>query len=56
MISEEIESDLQSYDEDEVPFARHGPVLEADFEEVAIQRDFGVCVQSGSFLTTGSFQ
>jgi len=54
-ISEEIESDFQSYDEDEVPFAHHGPVLEADSEEVAIQREFWSLCAIGFILDCREF-
>lgn len=37
---EEWESDLLSNDDDEVPFARHGPIINPDPEDVAAQRDF----------------
>ena len=37
---EELEFDLLPSEEDEVPFARHGPVVEPDFEDLATQRDF----------------
>lgn len=37
---EELESDLLPSEEEEVPFARHGPVVEPDLEVLATQRDF----------------
>ena len=37
---EELESDLLPSDKDEVPFARHGPVVEPDLEDLVVQRDF----------------
>ena len=40
MASEELESDLLSSDSDEIPFARHGPVVYPDPEDVATQCDF----------------
>lgn len=40
MFADEVESNYRSSDEDEVPFARHGPVLEPDPEEITIQRYF----------------
>uniref|UniRef100_A0A7N2RCH7 CCHC-type domain-containing protein n=1 Tax=Quercus lobata TaxID=97700 RepID=A0A7N2RCH7_QUELO len=36
----DVDSDLQSSEEDEVPFARHGPLLEADLEELCMQCEF----------------
>lgn len=40
LFADEVESDYRSSDEDENPFARHGPVLVPDPEEITIQRDF----------------
>ena len=40
MFAKELESDLLPSDEDEVPFARHGPVVEPDLEDLMVQRDF----------------
>ena len=40
MASEERESDLLSSDSDEIPFARHGPIVYPDPEDVATQCDF----------------
>lgn len=40
LFEEELKSDLISTDKDEIPFARHGPVVVPDPEEVTIQRDF----------------
>lgn len=40
LFEEELEPDLLSSEEDEVPFARHGPIVEPDLEEIAIQRGF----------------
>lgn len=37
---EEYDSDLLSSDDDEVPFARHGPIVEPDLANLASQRDF----------------
>lgn len=37
---EEQDSDLLSSDDDEVPFARHGPTVETDPAHLALQRDF----------------
>ena len=39
-LADEVDSDFQSSEEDEVPFARHGPLLEADTEELSMQREF----------------
>ena len=36
----EVESDLQSNEGEEIPFVRHGPMLEADLEEINMQCDF----------------
>ena len=36
----EVDFDFQSSEEDKVPFARHGPLLEADIEELCMQREF----------------
>ena len=34
----------QSSEESEVPFAHHGPIIEADSGQISIQRDFwGFC-------------
>ena len=39
-----MESDLHSSDDEEIPFAWHGLVIEPDHEEVTIQQDFwGLC-------------
>ena len=40
LLEEELGSDLLSSNEDEIPFARHGPIVVPDPEEVSIQRDF----------------
>lgn len=40
LLEEEMDSDLLSRDEDEVPFARHGPLVVPDTEDIASQRDF----------------
>lgn len=37
---DETKLDLQSNEGDEVPFASHGPIIEADLEEINMQRDF----------------
>lgn len=37
---EELASDLVSSDDDEIPFARHGPAVNPDPEEAALHRDF----------------
>ena len=37
---EESKSDSLGSEDDEAPFARHGPVLEADHENVDMQREF----------------
>ena len=37
LFAEEQESDLISSEGDEVPFARHGPLVHPDLEEIAIQ-------------------
>ena len=40
----ESESDQRSFEGDEIPFARHGPIIAADPKEVNMQRDFwGMC-------------
>lgn len=38
--ADEVESVGQSSEDGEVPFARHGPIIEADTEEISVQRDF----------------
>ena len=38
--ADEVDSDFQSSEEDEVPFARHGPLVKADTEELCMQREF----------------
>ena len=40
LFAEELESDLLSSDDDEIPFARHCPIVEPGPKEIAIQRDF----------------
>ena len=40
LFEEEMEPDLLSSDEDEVPFARHGPLVIPDAEDVASQREY----------------
>lgn len=40
LLDKELESDLLPSDEDEVPFARHGPVVEPDSEDVVAQKEF----------------
>ena len=40
LLEEELGSDLFSSNEDEIPFARHGPIVVPDPEEVSIQREF----------------
>lgn len=40
LYAEEQQSDLLSSEDDEVPFASHGPLVHPDPEEVAIQRNF----------------
>ena len=40
LFEEEMEPDLLSSDEDEVPFARHGPLVILDAKDVASQREF----------------
>ena len=37
---DEVKSDLQSSEGEEIPFAWHGPVLKADLEEINMQRNF----------------
>nr|POE93700.1 hypothetical protein CFP56_31260 [Quercus suber] len=42
--ADDTESNQQSFEGDEIPFARQGPIIEADPEEVNMQRDFwGLC-------------
>ena len=44
LFADEIETDPQSSEGEEVPFARHGPVLEVDPKEINMQHDFwGSC-------------
>lgn len=40
LFAEEVESEYRSNEEDKVPFARHGPIVEANPEELANQREF----------------
>ena len=41
---DEVKFDLYSSDDEEIPFAWHGPVIEPNHKEVTIQRDFwGLC-------------
>ncbi|XP_075653219.1 uncharacterized protein LOC142623662 [Castanea sativa] len=45
LFSEKQESDLLSSEDNETPFARHGPLVDPDHEEIAIQRNFwNLCV------------
>ena len=37
---DKVESDLQFNEGEEIPFVRHGPMLEADLEEINMQCDF----------------
>ena len=56
LFADEVESELQTSDEEELPFARHGPVLEADLEELSNQRDFWISCAIGFILDyTNSF-
>nr|POE48964.1 uncharacterized protein CFP56_49428 [Quercus suber] len=52
---EELASDLLSTDEDEAPFARHGPVVVPNPEEVSIQRDFWSSCAIGFILDYRKF-
>ena len=38
--ADEVDFDFQSSEEDKVPFAKHGPLLEVDTEELCMQREF----------------
>ena len=40
LFAEELESNLLPSEKGEVPFARHGPVVEPNLEDLATQRDF----------------
>ena len=40
LFAKEQESDLLSSEGDEVPFARHDPLVHPDPKEITIQRDF----------------
>lgn len=40
LFEEELELDLLSSEDDEVPIARHGPIVEPNPEDVAVQRGF----------------
>lgn len=40
LFAEEMEQDILPSEEEEVPFARHGPVIEPDLEDLSAQRDF----------------
>lgn len=40
LLEEELEPDLLSSEDDEVPFTRHGPIVEPDPKDIAIQRGF----------------
>ena len=50
LFADEVESKLQTSDEEELPFARHGPVLEANLEELSNQRDFWISHTIGFIL------
>ena len=40
LFTDEVDSDLCSSDDEEIPFARHGLVIEPNHKEVTIQQDF----------------
>jgi len=52
---EEQDSDLLSSDDDEVPFARHGPTFETDPAHLALQRDFWILCVIGFILDYRKF-
>lgn len=55
LFAKELESHLLSSEDDEVLFARHGPVVEPDLEDVALQRDFWNCCAIGFLLDYRKF-
>ena len=55
LLEEELGSDLLSSNEDEIPFARHGPIVVPDLEEVSIQRDFWSSCAIGFILDYRKF-
>ena len=52
---EEQDSDLLSSDDDEVPFARHGPTVETDPAHLALQHDFWILCVIGFILDYQKF-
>ena len=50
LFADEVELELQTSNEEELPFARHGPILEADPEELSNQRDFWTSCAIGFIL------
>ena len=55
LLEEELGLDLLSTNEDEIPFAKHGPIVVPDPEEVSIQRDFWSSYAIGFILDYRKF-
>ena len=55
LFEEELGSNLFSTNEDKTPFARHGPVVMPDPEDVTIQRDFWSSYAIGFILDCKKF-
>ena len=54
LFADEVESDYHSSKDDEVPFACHGTIIEADPANITIQREFWSKCAIGFIWTTGS--
>ena len=52
---EEMESNMISSDEEETPFARHGPYIRLDADDVVVQRAFWECCAIGFLLDYRKF-
>ena len=55
LFTEELESNLLPSEEEEVPFVRHGLLVELDLEDLVIQRDFWSCCAIGFLLDYRKF-
>ena len=55
LFAEEMEPDILPSEEKEVPFARHGLVIEPDLEDVGAQRTFWNCCAIGYLLDYRKF-
>ena len=55
LFAEEMEPDILPSEEEEVPFARHGLVIEPDLEDVGAKRTFWNCCVIGYLLDYRKF-